>query len=88
MAKKKSNSKNTKRTEEFKVDTEKISEKIKELINEGNVRRITVKSKNGNVITTFPLTIGILGVAIAPVAAAVAAIAALVGECTIAVERN
>ena len=88
MPAKKTNNKKTKRTEEFKVNTEQIAEKIKELINEGNIRRITVKSKTGKVITTFPLTIGIIGVAAVPAVAAIGALAALVGECTISVERE
>ena len=77
-----------KKTEEFKIDSKKIMDRITDLVNEGNVRRITIKSKNGKVVTTFPLTIGIVGVAIAPLLAAVGTIAALVGECTISVERD
>ena len=93
MAKKKtqarsSGSANAKKTEEFKIDAEHLSEKITDLINEGTVRKITVKSKTGNVLMSFPLTIGIIGVALAPILAAVGTLAALVGECTISIERD
>ena len=72
--------------ESFKVDGENLLKKVKELINEGNVRKITIKDKNDKVIVVFPLTIGVVGAVIAPMLAAVGAIAALVTECTISVE--
>lgn len=74
--------------EEFKVNGEDLLRKVKELINEGNVRRIIIKSKDGKSLAEFPLTIGIVGAVLAPVLAAVGAIAALVTECTIIVERE
>jgi hypothetical protein len=74
--------------EEFKVNGEDLLRKVKELINEGNVRRIIIKSKEGKNLAEFPLTIGIVGAVLAPVLAAVGAIAALVTECTIVVERE
>lgn len=74
--------------EEFKVTGEKLLGKVKELIKEGNVRKITIKDKNGKALVTFPLTIGVVGAVLAPVLAAVGAIAALVTECTISVERK
>ncbi|MDD5593499.1 MAG: DUF4342 domain-containing protein [Candidatus Margulisbacteria bacterium] len=74
--------------EEFKVRGEELKKKINELIKEGNVRKITIKDKNGNVIMSFPLTLGVIGAVIAPILAAVGAIAALVTECTISVERK
>ena len=74
--------------EEFKIDGAQLIEKVKELINEGNVRKITIKDKNGKEIVTFPLTIGVVGAVIAPVLAAIGAIAALIGECSISVERE
>jgi phage-related minor tail protein len=74
--------------EEFKVSGEKLLGKIKKLLKEGNVRKITIKDKKGKVIIEFPLTIGVIGAVIAPVLAAVGAIAALVTECTISVERT
>lgn len=76
------------RKEEFRVDGEILLKKVKEIIREGNVRKITIKDKNGKELIVFPLTIGVVGAVIAPVLAAVGAIAALVGECTIAVERE
>ncbi len=76
------------RTEEFKVSGESILTKIKELINEGNIRRITIKNKEGKVLAEFPLTIGVIGTAFLPTLAAIGTIVALVTECTIAVERE
>ena len=75
-------------TEEFKVRGEDLSNKVKEIINEGNVRRIIVKNKEGKTLVELPLTIGVVGAALAPVLAAVGAIAVLVTECTIVVERE
>jgi len=74
--------------EEFRIDGEQLLEKVKELIKEGNVRKITIKDKTGKEIVTFPMTIGVVGALIAPVLAALGAIAALIGECTISVERE
>lgn len=73
--------------ETFKVTGENLLKKVKELIAEGNIRRITIK-KNEKVIVEFPLTIGVVGALIAPVLAAVGALAALIGECHISVERE
>ncbi|MBU2574411.1 MAG: DUF4342 domain-containing protein [Elusimicrobia bacterium] len=74
--------------EEFKVNGEMLLKKVKELIKEGNIRKITIKGKEGNEIISFPLTVGVVGTVIAPVLAAVGAVAALVTECTISVERK
>ena len=74
--------------EEFKVNGEMLLQKIKELVKEGNVRKITIKDKTGNELMSFPLTFGVVGAVLAPILAAVGAIAALVTECTIAVERK
>lgn len=76
------------RKESFKVNGENLLKKVKELIKEGNVRKITIKDKKGKEVITFPLTIGFVGAVIAPVLAAVGALAALIGECTISVERE
>jgi hypothetical protein len=73
---------------EFKITGENLLKKVKELIEEGNVRKITIKDKTGKELITFPLTIGVVGTVLAPVLAAVGALAALIGECTIAVERE
>ena len=78
----------TNRTEEFKVNGEDLLKKVNELIAEGNVRRIIVRNKDGKTLVELPLTIGVVGAALAPVLAAVGAIAALVTECTIIVERE
>lgn len=78
-----------KRTKEtFKVSGENLIKKVKELIKEGNIRKITITDKNGKEIASFPLTVGVVGAVIAPALAAIGAIAALVGECTISVERE
>ncbi|MFA6170483.1 MAG: DUF4342 domain-containing protein [Candidatus Margulisiibacteriota bacterium] len=74
--------------EEFKVSGEQLLKKINELIKEGNIRQITIKDKEGKAIISFPLTFGVIGAALAPVLAAVGAVAALVTECTISVERK
>ena len=76
------------RMESFKVSGENLLKKVKELIKEGNMRKITIKDKNGKELVSFPLTFGVVGAVIAPVLAAVGALAALIGECTISVERD
>lgn len=76
------------RTEEFKVSGNDIMKKIKELINEGNIRKITIRGKDGKSIAEFPLTIGVVGTVILPVVAAIGTIVALVAECTISVEKE
>lgn len=77
-----------KRTEEFKVNGEELLKKVKELIAEGNIRKITIRNKDGKNIVELPLTVGVVGAVLAPPLAAVGAIAALVTECTIVVERE
>lgn len=74
--------------EEFYVKGEQLLNKVKELIAEGNVRKITIKDKSGKELMSFPMTIGVVGAVFAPVLAAIGALAALIGECTIAVERE
>lgn len=74
--------------EDYTVDGSSVMDKIKELVNEGNIRSITIKDKNKKVIAKFPLTFGVLGIAIAPVLAAIGAIVALTKDCTISVERK
>jgi hypothetical protein len=64
-----------------------VIETIKNLIHEGNVRRISI-TQEGRTIAEFPLTFGVVGAALAPVLAAAGAIAALVTDCTIEIERN
>jgi hypothetical protein len=77
-----------KTTEEFKVDGEELLSKVKSLINEGNIRRIIIKGDDGKTIIELPLTVGVVGALLAPVLAAVGAIAALVTKCTLVVERR
>ena len=74
--------------ETFEVSGENLLKKVKELINEGNIRKITIKDKSGKVLVVFPLTVGVVGAVLVPVLAAVGTIAALVTECTISVERE
>jgi hypothetical protein len=74
-------------TEEFSVNGDEILAKVKELIREGNIRRVIIKDKTGRIIVEFPLTIGVVGAALAPVLVAVGAVAALVSEATIVVEK-
>ncbi|MCJ7563016.1 MAG: DUF4342 domain-containing protein [Candidatus Aminicenantes bacterium] len=75
------------RTEEFKLSGGEILNKIKDLIHEGNIRRIILKDENGKTFLEIPLTVGLIGAALAPVLAAVGAIAALVSKLTIVVEK-
>jgi hypothetical protein len=75
-------------TEEFHVNGEELLGKIKGLVHEGNIRRIIIKDKDGKELIEFPLTIGVVGVVLAPTLAAVGAIAALVTETTIVVEKS
>lgn len=77
----------TKKTEEFSVNGDDLLKKVKEIIAEGNVRRITVRDKQGKNLVELPLTVGVVGAVLAPILAAIGAIAALVTECTIVVER-
>jgi hypothetical protein len=74
--------------ESIKVEGEKVLNKVKELIKEGNVRKITIHEKDGKELMSFPLSIGVVGAVFAPVLAAVGALAALIGECSITVERE
>jgi Flp pilus assembly pilin Flp len=77
--------------ETFKLDREnvdKVIAKIEELIREGNVRRVLVKDSSGTTVIEVPLTLGLVGVALLPVWAAIGAIAALAADFTIQVERR
>ena len=74
--------------ESFTLNGEQILQKIKDLIQEGNVRKISIHDKTGKEIMSLPLTIGVVGAVLAPVLAAVGALAALIGECSITVERE
>jgi len=74
--------------EEFKLDGSQVVEKIKELIHEGNIRRIIMKNEEGKTLIEIPLTLGVVGAAFLPVLAAVGAIAALAAKMTIVVEKT
>ena len=74
------------RREEFVVDGEVLITKIKELVHEGNIRRVIIKDKTDNILIDIPLTFGVLGALVAPQLAAIGAIAALVGKATLVVE--
>jgi hypothetical protein len=76
------------RTEEFKVEGEKLLAKLKELIHEGNIRKVIIKDKEGKTLMEIPMTFGVVGALIAPQLAAVGAIAALLTEATIVVEKG
>ena len=75
-------------TEKIKIEGEKLLKKVKELINEGNIRKITINDRNGKEIMSFPLTLGVVGAVFAPILVAVGALAAVIGECEITVERE
>lgn len=74
--------------ESFSISGESLLKKVKELIEEGNIRKISIHDKSGKELMSFPLTLGLVGAVIAPILAAVGAMAALIGECTISVERE
>lgn len=75
------------RREEFRVTGDAVIAKIKEVLHEGNVRRITIKNEEGNTLIEIPLTIGVVGAILLPVWAAIGAIAALAANLTIVVEK-
>ncbi|MFA4955100.1 MAG: DUF4342 domain-containing protein [Patescibacteria group bacterium] len=74
--------------EEFKVSGEELLRKIKDLIKQGNARRIIIKDEKGETLVEIPLTIGAVGALLAPVLAAVGALAALLTNCTIVVIKK
>ncbi len=78
----------SKQKEEFKVEGKRVVKKVKELIKEGNVRKIVVKDNKGKVILSLPVNAGVLGAIFVPPLIVVGAVAALITECTITVERK
>ena len=76
------------RREAHKVRGEKIVEKVKDLLHEGNVRHVVIKNDEGKTLIEFPVTVGVAGALLVPVWAAVGALAALVTNCSIEVERE
>ena len=73
--------------ETVELKSEELLDKLKELVAEGNVRRVRIRQKD-RVIAEFPLTLGVVGAVLAPVVAAIGAIAALLADCSIDVERS
>lgn len=76
------------KTEEFSVSGDQLVKKVKALIKEGNIRRITIKNEAGESILVIPVTVGVVGAIFAPALAALGALAALVAKCTIVVEKK
>lgn len=74
--------------EEFRVRSEALLDKVKEVVHEGNVRKVIVKNDKGETVMELPLTFGVVGAVAAPVVAAIGAIAALASHWTIEVERT
>ena len=74
--------------ETFSINGENLLKKIKDLIAEGNVRKITIADKHNKEIISFPVTIGVVGIVLAPIFAAVGTLAAILTECKITVERT
>jgi hypothetical protein len=75
------------RIEEYKVTGDELVHKVKQLVHQGNIRRIIIKRENGDTLLEFPLTVGVVGVVLLPMWAALGAAAALITDCTIAVEK-
>ncbi len=76
------------RTEEFKLEGGKVLDKIKDLIHQGNIRRIILKNEAGKTLIEIPLTLGLVGAALLPVFAAVGALAAVATRMVIVVEKT
>ena len=76
------------RIEEIRITGDELLAKVRELIHEGNVRRLIIKSDQGTTLLEVPLTIGVIGAALLPVLAAIGALAAVATDCTIVVERR
>ena len=72
--------------ESFKAGSEAVMDKVKDLIHEGNVRRVVIEH-SGRTVAEFPLTVGVVGAVLAPVVAAIGALVAVLKDCTIHVER-
>jgi hypothetical protein len=74
-------------TESFKVAADQLVDAVKKIIHEGNVRRVIIKQE-GRTVVEFPITVGVIGTVFAPILAAAGALAAVLTECTIEVERT
>ncbi len=75
------------RVEEYKVTGDELVHKVKQIVHEGNIRRISIKTEGGKTLLEFPLTVGVVGAVLLPMWAALGAAAALIADCTIAVEK-
>lgn len=73
--------------ETIKLEGSQLLEKLKEIIHQGNVRRIVVR-QGGRSVAEFPLTVGVVGAVVSPVLAAIGALAALLSDCSIEIERE
>ncbi len=76
------------RVEEYKVTGDELVHKVKQIVHEGNIRKISIKTEGGKTLLEFPLTVGVVGAVLLPVWAALGAAAALIADCTIAVEKD
>ena len=74
-------------TESFKVAADQLVDAIKRIVHEGNVRRVIIK-QDGRTVVEFPITVGVIGTVFAPILAAAGALAAVLTDCTIEVERT
>jgi hypothetical protein len=81
-------SESTHRSEEFQFSGDTLLQKIKEIVREGNIRRVVIKNEDGRVLIDIPLTIGVVGTLLAPQLAAIGAIAALVLKGSIVIEKE
>ena len=87
MPKEKQSKENIKK-EEFRVSGEEVVKTVKRIIKAGNIRKIIIKNEQGKTVVEIPLTIGAIGVVLAPMLAAVGALAALLTKCVIVVEKR
>ncbi len=76
------------KTEQYRLTGHEVIGKIQQIVHEGNVRRVLIKNADDHTIVEFPLTVGVVGAALAPMWAAIGAIAALVADCTIEIEKK
>jgi len=77
----------TTRTEEITINGDQLISTVKSLVRQGNIRRITIRNRDGKTLIEIPLTLGVVGALLLPTLAALGAIAALVTECDIVIER-
>ena len=75
------------KVEEYKVTGDELVHKVKQIVHEGNIRKIAIKTEGGNTLLEFPLTVGVVGAVLLPLWAALGAAAALIADCTIVVEK-